>query len=115
MENLKFSQSLIWAIIHKNPSNSFYAITAKSKKKQTCDEQQQQTCDWQNDYIDIFFVSLWWCHPPGAKKNLKIPLIYSLCSYDGVIPPGTTKDLTITLIFSLCPYDGLISQAPYKI
>ena len=39
MEKLEISHSLIWAIIHQNPSKSFYAITAESKKKQTCDGQ----------------------------------------------------------------------------
>ena len=39
MEKLEISQILIWAIIHQNPSKSFYAITAESKKKQTCDGQ----------------------------------------------------------------------------
>ena len=39
MKKLEISQILIWAIIHQNPSKSFYAITAESKKKQTCDGQ----------------------------------------------------------------------------
>ena len=37
IEILEISQGLIWAIFYKNPSNSFYAITVESKKKQTCD------------------------------------------------------------------------------
>ena len=32
MGKLEISQKLILAIIHKNPSNSFYAITAENKK-----------------------------------------------------------------------------------
>ena len=32
MGKLEISQSLIWAIIHKNPSNSSCAITAESRK-----------------------------------------------------------------------------------
>ena len=46
MEKLEISQSLIWAIIHKNPSNSFYAIIAEIQKNKR-DEQtdRQQTCD----------------------------------------------------------------------
>ena len=39
MGKLEISQSLIWAIIKKKPSNIFYVITAESKKKQTCDGQ----------------------------------------------------------------------------
>ena len=39
MEKLEISHSLIWAIIHQNPSKSFYAITAEIKKKKTCDGQ----------------------------------------------------------------------------
>ena len=32
MGKLEISQSLKWAIIHENPSSSFYAITAESQK-----------------------------------------------------------------------------------
>ena len=39
MRELEISQCLIWAIIHKYPSNNFYVITAESKKKKTCDGQ----------------------------------------------------------------------------
>ena len=41
MKKLEISQILIWAIIHQNPSKSFYAITAeiRKKKKKTCDGQ----------------------------------------------------------------------------
>ena len=52
MVKLEISQSLIWAIILKNPSNSFYAITIKIKKKKTCDGQQQQM--WDEQKIKIF-------------------------------------------------------------
>ena len=33
MGKLEIFQSLLWAIIYKNPSNSFYVIIAESKKK----------------------------------------------------------------------------------
>ena len=49
---MEISQRLIWAIIHINPSNSFYAITTKIKIKQTCDGQQQQM--WDEQKIKIF-------------------------------------------------------------
>ena len=32
MEKLEISQSLIWAMIQKNPLKSFYAITAETEK-----------------------------------------------------------------------------------
>ena len=50
MGKIEISQSLIWAIIHKNPSNSLYAITAESKKKK-CDEQTAM----RDIYKNIFF------------------------------------------------------------
>ena len=52
MEKLEISQSLIWAIIHKNPSKSFYAITAESKKKQMCDGQTAKV--WVLQKVIIF-------------------------------------------------------------
>ena len=51
MERLEIYQRLIWAIILKIPSNNFYAITTKIKKKLICDGQQQQTCDRQKSNI----------------------------------------------------------------
>ena len=39
MKKLEISQMSIWAIIHQNPSKSFYGITAETKIKQTCDGQ----------------------------------------------------------------------------
>ena len=39
MEILEISQGLIWAIIYKNPSNSFYVITTETQKKQKCEGQ----------------------------------------------------------------------------
>ena len=50
MGKLKISESLRWAITHKNPSNSFHAITTKNKEIEPVTDRQtdnQQTCNGQ--------------------------------------------------------------------
>ena len=50
MEKSKISQSLIWAITHKNPSNIFYAIAAESQNtKSQTDRQTDRLPERQND------------------------------------------------------------------
>ena len=42
MEKLEISQSLIRAIIHKNPLNIFYAITAEIKRNKRVTDRQEK-------------------------------------------------------------------------
>ena len=56
MEKLEISHSSIWPIIHQNPLKCFYAITAESKKKQTCDGQTAKV--WILQKVIIFVSQL---------------------------------------------------------
>ena len=40
MAKSEISQSLMWAIVHKNPSNSFCAITAETQKNKCVTDRQ---------------------------------------------------------------------------
>ena len=48
MGKLEISKWLIWAVTHKNPSNSFYAITAENEKSKHVTA-RQQTFDGHTD------------------------------------------------------------------
>ena len=50
MEILEISQGLIWAIIYKNPSNSFYVIATESQKNKRVTDRQQK-CDFYKKVI----------------------------------------------------------------
>ena len=50
MGKLEISQSLIGAIIHKNPSNSFYVITTETQKNKSVTVRQQK-CEFYQKFL----------------------------------------------------------------
>ena len=88
MEKLQISQSLIWAIIHKNPSNSFYAITAESKRvteenKRVTDRQTDGQTDRQGSRNELLIVT----------KNLKDKFLVAIS--DSLPDPGRSVGLSV--------------------
>ena len=68
MGKLKISQNSKWAIIHKDPSNSFYAITAETQKNK-CMMDRYQTCDF---YKKFFFQTSIKIPSNNHKLNVNI-------------------------------------------